>query len=207
MKINDGYFRGLSVNCGDDNQFNIRDDILEAILRRFRLMTECHPRVMLLRFDLRFPQSYYFDTDDKKIQKFMNLFSIYLRRKGVSYQYVWVKEINQSDNEHYHCVFFLDASKFTSSYDFNCEAKNIWSRICSDASNNASRNLVHICEMKTDYGLFLDSVLLCRNDPYFDDFFSECFYWVSYLAKTNTKINNPGRGRRFWGASSCRMDL
>ena len=205
MKINDGYFRGLNVNCGNENQFEVRDDILEAILGRFRFMTECHPRVMLLRFDLRFPQSYYFSTDDKKIQKFMNSFSTYLRRRGVSYQYVWVKEINRSDNEHYHCVFFVDASKISSSYTYTCEAQNIWSRICSDSSGNASRNLVHICSLKNDYGLFLDSVLLDKNEPNFDELFSKYFYWISYLAKTNTKINNPGRGRRFWSASSCRI--
>lgn len=137
----------------------------------------------------------------------MNYFSIYLRRCGVSYQYVWVKEINQSHNEHYHCVFFVGASTVDDFKDFDREAQNIWSRICSDSSYMASRSLAHICKTKNNYGLFIDKVFLSNDDQNFEELFSKCFYWISYLAKTNTKINNPGRGRRFWGASSCRLDL
>ena len=71
MLISSGVFRGLKVNCGDGSLY-VRDDILEAIYTRLRFMTECHPFVLILRYDLRFPQHAQFDDYRYALQNFMN---------------------------------------------------------------------------------------------------------------------------------------
>ena len=201
--VNAGIYHGCGINCGSRNQFYLREDILESIYARLRFMTQSYQRVMLLRYDLRFPAHFRFENGEESLKRFMNFFSIFLKRKGVAYQYVWVRERNHSDNVHYHCVFFIDASWHVRSDKFNQEAQSIWSRICSDASFRAPRSLLHVCEMNQFEDLYTRHVMLAKDEPFFEDAFSDCFYWVSYLAKVNTKIENPGRGSRGWGCSKC----
>jgi hypothetical protein len=203
--ITGGIFKGYKVNCGIRGNLGLKGDILEAILFRFRIMTECHPYVLILRYDLRFPQHVHFPDLKLALQKFTNHFSIFLNRRNISYHYVWVKEINHSENPHYHCVFFVSTGRYDSPYALNHEAQSIWSRICSDSFYHAPKSLLHYCPRKFQDGIVQDSVLLSRDDPHFEFNFRECFYWLSYLAKVNSKILNPGRGDRWWGASQLRL--
>jgi hypothetical protein len=124
-----------------------------------------------------------------------------LKRKGVAYHYVWVKEQNSSDNVHYHCVFLVDAEKFSSSFRYNEKVKALWSSACSDETYMAPLNLVHVAERRLDDHDYFETTVLSKYEPYFEDTLRECFYWLSYLAKVNTKIINPGRGNRGWGSS------
>ena len=204
MLISAGVFKGFNVNCGRNNQFELRDDILEAIDSRLRFMTECHPFVLILRYDLRFPQHAQFPEYRHALQNFMNSFSVYLKRRNIHYQYVWVKEIESSVNPHYHCVFITSAGQY-SSYVLNREAQNIWSRICSESSGYASCSLLHCCPRILRDGSLQWDVLISRDDPNFEVEIRDIFYWLSYLAKINTKTLNPGRGNRWWGSSRCDM--
>lgn len=202
MLISSGVFRGLNVNCGDGS-LCVRDDILEAIYTRLRFMTESHPFVLILRYDLRFPQHVHFSDYRHALQSFMNSFSVYLKRRKIDYHYVWVKEIECSDNPHYHCVFIVSAYQFNS-YVLNREAQIIWSRICSDPSCHASESLLHCCPRRLCDGSIQWDVLISVDDPNFEFEFRDIYYWLSYLAKTNTKTFNPGRGDRWWGSSQLR---
>jgi len=203
VRVSTGLFNGLNVNCGDGNLY-VRDDILEAIYTRLRFMTECHSFVLILRYDLRFPQHAQFDDYRYALQNFMNTFSVYLKRRGVHYHYVWVKEIESSDNPHYHCVFIVSADQGESSYLLNQEAQKIWSRICSGSYSSASMSLLHFCPRRLHDGSIQWDVLISRDDPNFEFEFRDIYYWLSYLAKTNTKTFNPGRGDRWWGSSQFR---
>jgi hypothetical protein len=200
--VSSGVFRGLNVNCGDGSLY-VRDDILEAIYTRLRFMTECHPFVLILRYDLRFPQHVHFSDYRHALQNFMNSFSVYLKRRKIDYHYVWVKEIESSANPHYHCVFIVSVDQF-GSYVLNREAQSIWSRICSEPSCHASESLLHCCPRMLRNGSIQWDVLISMNDPNFEVEFGDIFYWLSYLAKTNTKNLNPGRGDRWWGSSQFR---
>ncbi len=202
MLTSSGVFRGLKVNCGDGNLF-LRDDILEAIYTRLRFMTECHPFVLILRYDLRFPQHVHFFDYRHALQNFMNSFSVYLKRRNIHYHYVWVKEIESSVNPHYHCVFIVSDDQ-CNSFVLNLEAQSIWSRICSESSCDASESLLHCCPRRICDGSIQWDVLISGNDPNFEVEFGDIFYWLSYLAKTNTKTFSPGRGDRWWGSSQLR---
>ncbi len=92
VNVNAGVYHGCRVNCGSQNQFKLREDILESIYSRLRFMTQSCQRVMLLRYDLRFPAHYRFENGEESLKRFMNFFSIFFKRKGVAYQYVWVRE-------------------------------------------------------------------------------------------------------------------
>lgn len=205
MIINDGLFKSLKVNCASDARFGVRSDILDAIYSRFRFMTDCHPVVLILRYDLRFPQNVNVQDYRHALQKFMNSFSVYLKRGYFDYHYVWVKEIETSVNPHYHCVFFIRAEQGDSSYVLNNEAQKIWSRICSEYSTCAPEYLLHFCPRKLLDGAYQWDVLISRDTLNFEEDFRQCFYWLSYLAKVNSKISNPGRGDRWWGSSQLRF--
>jgi hypothetical protein len=181
----------------------VRDDILEAIYTRLRFMTESHPFVLILRYDLRFPRHVHFSDYRHALQNFMNSFSVFLKRRNIHYHYVWVKEIESSDNPHYHCVFIVSADQ-CNSYVLNREAQNIWSRIFSEHSWRASESLLHCCPRRLCDGSIQWDVLISMDDPNFEFEFQDIFYWLSYLAKTNTKTFNPGRGDRWWGSSLFR---
>lgn len=198
-----GVFRGYSVNCGRDNQYAVREDILKAIYDRLFFMIENYSRVMILRYDLRFPSMFRYENGDSSLKRFINSFIIFLKRKGVDYHYVWVKEQNNSDNVHYHCVFIVDAERFTSSFRYNEKVKELWSSACSDESCIAPFNLVHVANRKL-FDDYFDTTILSKDEPYFEDTLDDCIYWLSYLAKVNTKLVNPGRGNRGFGSSLLR---
>ena len=205
MIISSGCFEGMPVNCGLSNQFFVREDILKAIYVRLFFMVDNYSRVMILRYDLRFPSWFSYTNGDESLQRFINSFTTFLKRKRLDYHYVWVKEQNISDNVHYHCVFLLDAGIFSSSLWFDEKAKDLWSIACSDEHYTAPPNLVHVAKRRLDDHDYFETTVLSKYEPYFEDTLSECFYWLSYLAKVNTKIINPGRGNRGWGSSSLKM--
>lgn len=205
MIISSGRFEGMPVNCGLSNQFSVREDILKAMYYRLFFMIDNYSRVMILRYDLRFPSGFRYTNGDESLQRFINSFVTFLKRKGLDYHYVWVKEQNVSDNVHYHCVFLLDAGILNSSLQFDEKAKDLWSIACSDEYYPAPLNLVHVAKRRLDDHDYFETTVLSKYEPYFEDTLSECFYWLSYLAKVNTKIINPGRGNRGWGSSLFKM--
>jgi hypothetical protein len=144
-----------------------------------------------------------YENGDASLKRFINSFVIFLKRKGVYYHYVWVKEQNNSDNVHYHCVFIVDAERFTSSFRYNEKVKELWSSACSDESCIAPFNLVHVANRKL-FDDYFDTTILSKDEPYFEDTLDDCIYWLSYLAKVNTKLVNPGRGNRGFGSSLLR---
>lgn len=205
MIISSGRFEGLSVNCGLSNQFFVREDILKAIYDRLFFMVDNYSRVMILRYDLRFPYKFRYKNGDESLQRFINSFTTFIKRKNCDYHYVWVKEQNASDNVHYHCVFLVDPGISSNSLRFDEKAKDLWSISCSDEYYTAPLNLVHVAQRRLDNNCYLKTTVISKYEPYFEDTLADCFYWLSYLAKVNSKIINPGRGNRGWGSSLFRM--
>ncbi|PFG46222.1 uncharacterized protein DUF3296 [Vibrio sp. ES.051] len=92
--------------------------------------TNCFPRTFAFRVDLRFPSDYKFEEEFPYMKKFFGSLESQIaeelkRRKrrfsSVSEErvrYIWCKEIDKSDNPHYHLVIFLNKDNFQSLGDF-----------------------------------------------------------------------------------------
>ncbi|WP_411062579.1 inovirus Gp2 family protein [Vibrio parahaemolyticus] len=111
-------------------------------------------------------------------------------------RYVWCRERNKSDNDHYHLVLFFNKDRyFSSGYRDNEESlvkliMDAWSRALGEYVDNADR-LVQLVYKGTHY--------LDQNKYDFENKYQALFTRLSYFAKNRTK--HYGEGKRCFGTS------
>lgn len=177
------------------------------------------PRIYAVRVDLRIPD---YDIDDLRrdeviscIPHLNNLAKRFIdslnekikaldkrkrkQRKRVhrsKLKYIWVRERDQSNNDHYHFVLMFNRDRFYQLGSFQ-EGDSLAYLISSawlsalKLYQSSDLGLAHFCKN----GQFN----LKRNDQEFDSEFERFFRRVSYLAKKRTK--NHGEGKRNFGCS------
>ncbi|WP_462056726.1 inovirus Gp2 family protein [Vibrio parahaemolyticus] len=111
-------------------------------------------------------------------------------------RYVWCRERNKSNNDHYHLVLFFNKDRyFSSGYRDNEESlvrliMDAWSSALGEYVDNADR-LVQIVYKGTHY--------LDQNKYDFENKYQALFTRLSYFAKNRTK--HYGEGKRCFGTS------
>ncbi|EGQ8511227.1 inovirus-type Gp2 protein [Vibrio parahaemolyticus] len=111
-------------------------------------------------------------------------------------RYVWCRERNKSDNDHYHLVLFFNKDRyFSSGYRYNEESlvrliMDAWSSALGEYVDNADR-LVQLVYKGTHY--------LDQNKYDFENKYQALFTRLSYFAKNRTK--HYGEGKRCFGTS------
>ncbi|ENP0848320.1 inovirus Gp2 family protein [Vibrio parahaemolyticus] len=111
-------------------------------------------------------------------------------------RYVWCRERNKSDNDHYHLVLFFNKDRyFSSGYRDNEESlvkliMDAWSSALGEYVDNADR-LVQLVYKGTHY--------LNQNKYDFENKYQALFTRLSYFAKNRTK--HYGEGKRCFGTS------
>ncbi|EGR1984084.1 TPA: inovirus-type Gp2 protein [Vibrio parahaemolyticus] len=111
-------------------------------------------------------------------------------------RYVWCRERNKSDNDHYHLVLFFNKDRyFSSGYRDNEESlvrliMDAWSSALGEHVDNADR-LVQLVYKGTHY--------LDQNKYDFENKYQALFTRLSYFAKNRTK--HYGEGKRCFGTS------
>ncbi|EHR5764599.1 inovirus Gp2 family protein [Vibrio parahaemolyticus] len=111
-------------------------------------------------------------------------------------RYVWCRERNKSDNDHYHLVLFFNKDRyFSSGYRDNEESlvrliMDAWSSALGEYIDNADR-LVQLVYKGTHY--------LDQNKYDFENKYQALFTRLSYFAKNRTK--HYGEGKRCFGTS------
>jgi hypothetical protein len=111
-------------------------------------------------------------------------------------RYVWCRERNKSDNDHYHLVLFFNKDRyFSSGYRDNEESlvrliMDAWSSALGEYVDNADR-LVQLVYKGTYY--------LDQNKYDFENKYQALFTRLSYFAKNRTK--HYGEGKRCFGTS------
>ncbi|EJC6843439.1 MULTISPECIES: inovirus Gp2 family protein [Vibrio] len=111
-------------------------------------------------------------------------------------RYVWCRERNKSDNDHYHLVLFFNKDRyFSSGYRDNEESlvrliMDAWSSALGEYVDNADR-LVQLVYKGTHY--------LDQNKYDFENKYQALFTRLSYFAKNRTK--HYGEGKRCFGTS------
>ncbi|MDS1791087.1 inovirus Gp2 family protein [Vibrio parahaemolyticus] len=111
-------------------------------------------------------------------------------------RYVWCRERNKSNNDHYHLALFFNKDRyFSSGYRDNEESlvrliMDAWSSALGEYVDNADR-LVQLVYKGTHY--------LDQNKYDFENKYQALFTRLSYFAKNRTK--HYGEGKRCFGTS------
>jgi hypothetical protein len=197
-------YEGLTINqhvgyMGERYLYKLKSTAMKAL--------EEHHRTLAVRFDLRLPTSgVKFQTF--MISEFIRRLRMYiandLKNKSISgsrvhpcnMRYSWAKEQNISDNPHYHCVIYLNKDCYYSVGDINANEGNLASiikRAWADTLGmniNNTRGLVQFCgECQLD-----------ANSAWIEQYLSDYFVVISYLAKVHTK--NYGDGSKCFSCSN-----
>ncbi len=194
----EGTYNGHPVNASFDNNQGCYVKILNAADNMLTAYTNRHCRTLAVRFDLRYPCGM-IDATNSALQRFCSSFGKALRREStgkhqIDPAYLWVREINNSLQHHYHIVVLVNGSVFQVPQRVLELAELHWGYALSLPS---AKGLVHFClelpsgEQGTNY------YQLQRGAADFDQVYDDCFKRISYMAKDHTKGNMPKNMRMF----------
>ena len=185
----------------NDNNKNI----LSRIEQRLDYMVSNHNKVMLIRFDIHFPQTYVHDGKNDEISwLFKCLKEAYGPRLG-HVHYVWARERVQSPNPHYHVALLVNGSLMQNPYGLLSDVGAIWNRILGGVYTG----LIHFCGSQCLGQSTTGSVMIrrpstvaepaiqARQQQAYQAAYDQALYRASYLAKTFSKGGTPHRVREF----------
>lgn len=204
-KTNRSEFNGMPINTGN-GQYHCYEMILQKIHERLTWMTNKHCRVLFIRFDLRFPRDYVSNSNNDEVSHLLKIMKDNARTMGCDFHYVWVREQKDSANPHYHCLVLLNGSIVQNHKKFLGEVRRVWGKVlgCFDPTGSVWSCEYDSNDNKVENGIMIERPrkavhgddFLKQNDLY-NGALRDCFYWSSYLAKTNQKDSTPHGIRRF----------
>ncbi|MGD1502510.1 inovirus Gp2 family protein [Vibrio harveyi] len=202
-------FKGINLTSKEKE---LLEDRVNKIYEVLTQATNCFPRTFAFRVDLRFPRGYKFGETFPYMKKFFGSLESQIagelkRRKRrfrtVSEErlrYIWCKEINKSENPHYHLVIFLNKDNFYSLGDFKrvirdeCKCKHLyqmllcaWSRVLGIELEEAHR-VIYIPENAAYKIRSFEGEVVAGN---YD--FIKLFNRSIYLAKARTQAIGASR--------------
>ena len=184
-------FEGFPINAKEGQGCYL--SALSKIRSHLKYMTESYTRVTLIRFDLRFPEGYINALDNSNIIRFHDSLETYYRRKGITMKFFWAREQSRksiyNNRFHYHCYILLDGHRIRKANKVIERANILWKHALGINVNDPCK-LIHICNFK-ETGHW--EVRLEKKNQNFTRLAYDCHYWLSYLAKVNTKENGPHR--------------
>jgi hypothetical protein len=183
-----------------------RPDILSKIQELLQYMIQRHSKVMVARFDVRFPQNYPEPDRNIHLSNLMKFLKEWYWQNDIEAHYLWVREQNSSDVPHYHVAFLVDGNKCQTATGLLSTAERCWNDVLGIGFYPG---LIHHCDL--DAGRAWTMLKRPpRGSPeeaiaQFNAACTACFERLSYLAKTHTKGLAPYRVREF-GTSQIRWD-
>ena len=120
IEINDELHK---VNAGAKK--GIYKEIIERFIGQFDIAFKVHKRLLVHRVDLHLNK---FSSDNKVISRFLNRLKQWLKRNyGLDkIGYIWVREQDRSDKQHYHLALLLDGDKIRHPKRLNEQIKEMW---------------------------------------------------------------------------------
>ena len=120
IEIND---ETIKVNAGATR--GIYKEIIERFIDQFDIAFKVHKRLLVHRVDLHLNK---FSSDNKVISRFINRLKQWLKRNyGLDkIGYIWVREQDRSDKQHYHLALLLNGDKIRHPKRLNEQIKEMW---------------------------------------------------------------------------------
>lgn len=174
----DSHYNCLPINTANGN-YSCQLPILKATEALLVNYTQAHSQVLVVGYTLKFAPNCG-DPTNNSIQKFMYTLCRVLDAEGYDPGYLWVREQDESQNQHYHLALLVNRNKHQSVKRLYGIVSNCWSDVTCTGSV---------------YGT--DGMVLRRDSHTQHTDICDCFYWLSYWAKTNTKERTERDLRRF----------
>lgn len=140
--------------------------ILEKTVEQLDAMLSYHCKILVVRLDLHV---FIASIDNELISEFIRRFRSWANRQGHKrVGYIWCREQDKSQVQHYHCAFFLDANRNRHSHYIIQAVERLW-------------------------GYWESGTVYTPNGCYYvvkrDDMaaYQQVFNRLSYLAKVDTK--------------------
>jgi len=120
IEIND---ETIKINAGATR--GIYKEIIARFIDQFDIAFKVHKRLLVHRVDLHLNK---FSSDNKVISRFMNRLKQWLKRNyGLEkIGYIWVREQEKSDKQHYHLALLLDGDKIRHPKRLNEQIREMW---------------------------------------------------------------------------------
>jgi len=185
-------FNGKPILTNEKRRLGCRTDILEKIDERLSSATRNYKKVMCTRMDLRFPRGYDVPSGNKHVSSFLAKYTRNLKRNGNAPQYVCVREQSREKHQHYHLLLLTNQKNHQFPHKMIERAEDLWA---SSLGVKSGKGLVDHCTKSRTGQKQPNSYRLNQNEDDFEQQKAEAFKRGSYLAKTNTKGNQPKHAR------------
>ncbi len=176
-------YKNHPINSDKERRLGCYEKALEKINNTLKNMINKHNKVMIVRFDIRYPDNEKVNTDNKNIYHFTyNLKRSLNREKIQGGHYVdakvlHVEEQNTSNHTHHHYAVIVNGNAKNKYYPIVEKANKIWKKTL----NTDQDGLVDFCNRKEN-GIIID-----RNNANCERDLDKAFFQLSYLAKVNGK--------------------
>lgn len=186
----------------DDNDIRI----VGHVERQFHYARESHNKVLLIRFDVRFPaEGYLYGGGNQEISSLIKSLKASFAAQLRDIQYAWARERIDSQHPHYHVMLLVNGAVMQNPYGLLRKTDEIWNRILG----GEYRGLIEFCDHrcmghKTTGSVMMrrpsseaEGVELMRQQQAYQAAYSDAIWRASYLAKSFSKDETPHRKRTF----------
>ena len=192
-------FNGKEILEYKHRDIGMDTQILETIDDHLKDALERHSKVLVVRFDVRFPE----DESNRSFSKFQAEFMRKDRRAGFDPSYVAVREVGEREGHpHYHEVLLVNGNN-TRNIHKHIENANAAMNLTLGLEHDEPTGRVHSC---TDRKGPLRNGIMIHRDALFADDENDAFRQASYLAKESQKDTPNGMREVFASNLKRRKD-
>ena len=171
----------MSHNAQDT--FRLKENIQTSLDNLLQEYTSRHSKVLPVRFDIRYPDDYHQVGDNIDISRCIAKTVQKLKRDGLDPKYIWVRERESSNNQHYHCLILLNGHKSQNPHRVFSTVKQLWgSTIGAEPSG-----LIDHCTKSKNGTKHPNGIMLRKQDADYEEKKEQVMKQISYLAKVQGK--------------------
>jgi hypothetical protein len=181
-------FNGKPILTDKEKGYGCREDILQKIDMRMDHGIDSNRKTIVTRMDFTYPKGYDVPQGNKQMSSFLAKFKRNLNRDDNAAQYVCVREQSREKHQHYHLLLIMNQDNHQFPNKPIETAEKLWA---STLGVESGKGLVDHCRKSRDGQRQTNFYRLNPKDDDFEQQKAKAFQRASYLAKTNTKGNQP----------------
>ena len=194
----DNQFEGHSL-CNVPREFSY--NYIRTIVDLVSTMTERHSKVLVARFDLRYPQGYEADGSNSDFSMTMQAVCRDFSQKKYDPQYIARREQKNSRNPHYHVGLVLNGNKKRSIHDIRTTIEKHWAeQLQLPLSEVQEKALIYPCNRAPDGSHRPNGRMINRNSLNVHTQTEETIRQLSYLGKIDENDATDPSTRKFFAS-------
>lgn len=194
----DNQFEGHPL-CNVPREFSY--NYIRTIVDLVSTMTERHSKVLVARFDLRYPQGYEADGSNSDFSMTMQAVCRDFSQKKYDPQYIARREQKNSRNPHYHVGLVLNGNKKRSIHDIRTTIEKHWAeQLQLPLSEVQEKALIYPCNRAPDGSHRPNGRMINRNSLNVHTQTEETIRQLSYLGKIDENDATDPSTRKFFAS-------